>query len=61
MIKTLQKLLVFLWVVKVDGKDKKINKWNPLTYVMIFIAAIIASTVSFFETFIDTFKDTLKK
>ena len=62
-MKQLKNLLVFLNIVKHNGKDSKgefitsgLNKKNIFSYVLLFIACLVSGLCAFVEEFIDLWK-----
>jgi len=62
-LKRIQYLLVWIKVVKHEGKRANgqylatgINRKNPLSYIVVFMAAIVVGILAFCKEFIDTWK-----
>ncbi len=62
-LKGIQYFLVWIKVVKHEGKKANgqyitngINRWNPLSYIAVFIAAVFVGLLGFYKEFVDTWK-----
>lgn len=60
--------LIAIKVVKSEGKDSRgmyitngIIKWNPLTYVVLFVACVVLGFIAFIEAPVRLWHETMKE